>query len=1503
MRQHKRDYYQLTHPQQRIWYTDKINTSSHLHNIGGLVKMKGHIDINRMEKTLNIIVKKNDGLRLRFTEKHGEPIQYVEEFHYETIDFLDFSKFEIPKEQHEKWVKSLFETQFILEESKLHYFAIYKISENEYGVVIKFHHGICDGWGITLVQNQICEIYSSLINNNEICADDCNSYLDFIKEEQEYLNSDKFIKNKNFWNEKLKDIPEEFLYNSSNSLDGKRVSFYINNDLSKKIQKFVKDKKCSLNTFFIAILLIYINKSIQENDLVIGTPVFNRGSKAQKSMVGMFTSTMPFRFKIDTELNIDNVIKQINRELKYCFINQKYPYDLLVKDLEINKEGYDSLFKMSVNYYNSKFANDINSKIKIESEEYHSGNQSHSLQLVVQELEDENIKLNFDYKTLEYTDNQIITMYKCMMNIISNILKHEHLKINEIEIVSEEEKKQILYDFNDTNADYPRDKTIQELFEEQVERTPHNIAVVFEESKLTYRELNEKSNQLARVLIEQGVGPNTIVGIMVERSLEMVVGIMGILKAGGAYLPIDPEYPVERIRYMLEDSKTKVFLTKNALLKSVEFDGEIVDLEDEKINLREGYNLHRINAPHDLAYIIYTSGTTGNPKGVMIEHKNVVRLMFNNKMQFDFRETDVWTMFHSYCFDFSVWEMYGGLLYGGKLILVPKDKVIDTDEFLRVLKEEKVTVLNQIPTPFYSLMNKELAISEKELNLRYVIFGGEALKPEMLRAWIKKYPKTKLINMYGITETTVHVTYKEIGEEEINGVISNIGKAIPTLSTYIMGMNQKLLPIGMTGELYVGGEGVARGYLNREELTNQKFVANPYKSEERLYQTGDLARWLPDGNMEYLGRIDHQVKVRGFRIELGEIENQLLKNVEIKEAVVVDREDKLGNKYICAYVVSEKEVKELNLRAYLIENLPEYMIPSYFVKLEKIPLTNNGKLNRRELPEPNLVKVLNEYESPNNEIEEALVKVWVEVLGVDKIGINDNFYELGGDSIKAIQISSKLKNLGLEIRVKDILTFESIDKIATTAQIMESNKIIEDSVIEGTIINTPIIEWFINEKFIKEDSYNQYIQLEFKSSMDINMIRRSIKEIVCHHDSLRINYDKVAKKLFYNNASINEENIVECINLSEFNCDEQISKMNEIKYRLKNSFDLENSTLFKLVVFNLSEGKQSLLFMAHHLIVDGISWRIIVEDFLTIMNQLSSNEEVNLPMKTHSFKAWANALQDYSKKELGEEKAYWQSIADQDFEYPKDFDEGKDTVETANILNIELDEVTLKDLTKKVNEIYNLELNETLAIALVITLNDLSNSNEIVIELERHGREAINDYIDISRTVGWFTSMYPAYFTVNQEDMNNTIKSLKEQLRNIPNKGFNYSIMKFLNNELNNKGNKHIRLNYLGEFDTILDWERYNVSDIKFGLDSNECNLLTSLIDIDAMVVNKKLSINFTYSRNRFEDTTIQKFIDRYIYSLRLILDQCDNKDLKEFTPSDFDAVGISQEDLDSIFN
>ncbi|GAB6259741.1 amino acid adenylation domain-containing protein [Peribacillus sp. N1] len=1493
---HNKEYYQLTHPQRRIWFTDKINTNSQLHNIGGCVKIKGKIDINRMEKTLNIIIKNNDGLRLRFTEKHGEPIQYVKEFHYEGIDFLDFSKFETPKEQHEKWVKSLFENQFKLDDSKLYFFAIYKISENECGVVIQFHHGICDGWAITLIQNQICEIYSRLINNFEVSADECYSYLDFIKAEQEYLNSDKFIKNKNFWKEKLHDIPEEFLYNSSNSLDSKRMSFYINSDLSKKIQNFVKDEKCSLNTFFIAISLLYINKSIHKNDLVIGTPVFNRSSKAQKSMVGMFTSTMPFRFKLNTELNIGNLIKQINRELKLCFINQKYPYDLLVKDLEINKDGYDSLFKMSVNYYNSKYKNDINGTIKVESKEYHSGNQSHSLQLVVQELEDENIELNFDYKTLEYTDNQIKTMYQYMTNIINQVLKDEELTINNIKLINEEERIHKVFNLNSTANQYPK-KTVCELFEEQAKKTPDKVAVEFKEKTLTYRELNEKANQLSDFLREKGLSKQSNVAIMQTHSIDLLISILGVLKTGAVYLPIDPSYPIERINYMLEDSNSKMLLTNLEVDTNIKCQGTIINIRDIDLSFYNKEILTNVNDLNDLVYIIYTSGSTGKPKGVMVKHQGLTNYICWADKRYLKGEDESMALYSSISFDLTVTSIFTPLISGNRIIIYENDET----EFVlyKILRENKSTVVKLTPAHLTLLKDRD----NRNSNIKRFIVGGEDLKVNLAKEVHKSFGKSiEIFNEYGPTETVVGCMTYKYDEEIDKGVSVPIGYPADNVQIYILDQQLNIVPTGFVGEIYASGDGVAKGYLNREELTSERFVENPFVNKrKKMYKTGDMARYLENGVIEYIGRIDNQIKIRGHRVEISEIEKYLLENEFIKDAVVVYKENPSENLLLNAYIVNKKEINDFELKEWLLQFLPNYMIPTNFIFIDKIPLTVNGKVNYHLLPEPIIME--QEFVEYSTSAEKELVKAIEEILSVENISMNDNYYQLGGDSIKAIQISSKLKNKGLEIKIKDILDHDTIEEIAATIEESKELKSINQEQAQGVVERTPIMEWFFNQDFENQHLYNQHVLLEYTGVLDIDLVRVAVNRLIGHHDGLRMNYDKKDHRLFYNNEYINENFLVEYFDLSQYSYEGQYEKINHINDWVNAHLNIENGLLFHVTMFHLGGERQVLLFTAHHLIVDGISWRIILDDFLTILKQLNDKKEVKLPMKTHSFKTWAEALQEYSKKDFDTEKAYWQQISNRDFTYLVDDDREEDTVGTANVLYKELDEDTLNNLIKKVNEIYNLELNETLIIALVITLNDLTNRSDIVIELERHGREFVNDYIDVSRTIGWFTSMFPAYFVVDHEDINNNIKSLKEQLRNIPNKGFNYSILKFLNNELRDKGNKHIRFNYLGDFDTIFDREGLNFSNIKFGLDSDKKNSLTSLMDIDAIVVNKKLKISFTYSRNRFEDETIKKLMDSYVDTLKLILDKCTNEDLKEFTPSDFDAAGISQEELDSLFD
>ena len=919
----------------------------------------------------------------------------------------------------------------------------------------------------------------------------------------------------------------------------------------------------------------------------------------------------------------------------------------------------------------------------------------------------------------------------------------------------------------------------------------------------------------------------------------------------------------------------------------------------------DGDGLEPVNRPQDPAYIIYTSGTTGLPKGALITHDNVVRLMKNEKNPFAFGAADVWTMFHSYCFDFSVWEMYGALLYGGRLVIIPAMTARSPEAFLHILKREGVTVLNQTPSAFYGLIDEESPCPDRLARLRYVIFGGEDLRPGKLSAWQSRYPAVGLINMYGITETTVHVTYKEITRQEIEHNTCSIGTPIPTLAAYVVDKHQRLLPAGIEGELLVSGQGVGRGYLNRGQQSREKFMDNPFKPGERLYRSGDLVKILADGELGYLGRIDQQVKIRGYRIEPGEIENRLVRHRQINGAVVIDRQQDHNKKYLCAYYTAAAELDTASLIDFLARELPEYMIPAYFVHLDKIPLTPNGKVDRSALPEPE-VRSGREYAAPGNEVETALAEVWKGVLGMEKVGVNDNFFMLGGDSIKTIQIVSRLKSAGYKVDMRDIFERRTIRELAPL--VTQLDKVTDQSVVSGPLPLTPIQRKFLRGDHTDIDGFVWPVVLVSRERLAGESVRAVFGKLQEHHDALRMTFgpDRDSRgQVIQRNAGLDHP-----LWLEEFDFCEEREAQDLLKQKIaaiQGGMDVQQGPLLRLGLFHLKDGDR-LLIAVHHLVIDGVSWRILFEDIEALFQQYFRKERLTLPLKTDSFKAWAQHLVRYADSPgFLAERAYWAGLESAEVpEIDRDFAE-QGLLKDRQGFSFSLGGKETELLLTETNGAFGTEINDILTAALCMAVRQVYGHDRVLLALEGHGRQDIVEGVDLSRTVGWFTVEYPVVLDAGYDDMARQIKEVKEALRRVPHKGIGYGILKYVTTEKNRQDiafglTPRISFNYLGQFDQdVKQMSRFSIAresaESEITLNRQDEYYLT----VNGMVSHRRLRMVLYYGKKQFKPGTIKTLAQAYEAALKSMITFCVGRKKRELSPSDLTYKGLSIPQLDAL--
>lgn len=1037
-------FYPLSYPQQSIWYIEKYYQNLSFSNLVMIVRLYENVNFELLTKAINLVLKENDTMRLRISEKRNKPEQYFYDYEEYKFDFMDFN-YPNGLQDLESWEMKTTRTPFELTDSNLFYFVLIKISEQEGAFYFKCHHILFDVWGVSLVVKQILENYWKLQTNQTISTGSRPSYIDYILSEQEYLTSEKFFAHKAFWNRKFETLPEPTYIKKrsiGNSKSANRTTFIFSHEITAQINAFCAEQKISVFIFFFSILSIYLAKVTSNNDIVISTPVLNRANAKEKATVGMFVNNVLFRTILHEPLDFLAYIRILSKDWRQILKNQRYPHDLLLKDLRAKNKKLDRLTDISLSYQNARF--DAES-IKYKTDWSFNGNEISSLMIHINDREGEGrLFIDYAYSVEVFISEDIEQIHNGMTGLIQDVLNNPLKSLSELEILSDQEKEKLLTDFNATQANYPQNKSLSRLFAEQVEKNPDKIALVYQNQELTYRELDQKANSLARLLQAKGVKKDTIVGLMVKRSFEMIIGMLGVLKAGGAYLPLDPGYPEARIVYMLEDSNAKILMTQSGLESGLKFQIDKIYLDDPESYAGDISNPEETGGPHDLAYVIYTSGSTGNPKGVMVEQKGVNNLIHTISNRLNLTPSETVISITTFSFDIFVVETIVALVKGLTVVIANEDEQRIPRLLFDLIDRYKVDILQTTPTRMQSIL-KETNGREGLANLAKILIGGESF-PETLLTQLKQITPAEIYNGYGPTETTVYSIVQNI----TNADRITIGKPVANTQIYILDQNLGLVPVGTTGEIYISGDGLARGYLNNNELTAKSFIANPYMPGTKMYRTGDLGRWLADGTIEYLGRNDAQVKIRGFRIELGEIENCLLNHEKIRQAAVAVKEDKNGKKYLSAYLVGD-QVPVADLRAHISKSLPDYMVPARFTWLHEIPLTPSGKTNRKALPEPDqqLLEEVAAYAAPRNSTEKILTELWAKTLELERVGIDDNLFSLGGDSLTVIEILSGLFSYEWPITAQDFYDYPTIRELS--AKIRGLIKAQSDTADEQTV--------------------------------------------------------------------------------------------------------------------------------------------------------------------------------------------------------------------------------------------------------------------------------------------------------------------------------------------------------------------------------------------------------------------------------------------------------------------
>jgi len=1231
--------YSLTPLQEGILFHHLEDSQSTGYVVQSILKVTGQLNEYAIRKSLDYIERRHAALRTSIIyEGLSKPRQVVFVKKQIELSFLDLSEFETSEQEKlfESAVHKDINRGYNLTTDSLMRVTCVKYDEQNHKIIFNFHHIIIDGWCTSLVFGDLFKYYNWLIEGRseqdileQIEREERlgGKYSDYIQ----WLEKQDQEEGLAYWEELLESYDQIAKIDSMEALPQTqeqmcRLSISLGKEKSQKLIDLAKENQVTINTVAEAAWGVVLQKYNNSNDVVFGKVVSGRNADIEgiEQIVGLLVNTIPVRVKSNDEIRAKDLWYELQ---KVANEGISYHYCSLAEIQGKTRLGSDLIQTLFVfeNYYIDEKS--LNAGMKRLSIQMVSGREQTNYDITISmHYNEEGLHADVIYAPNKYGEGEMKKLLEKINQVLIKFGENDKTKIRDIELINEKEQKIVLNEFNDTYTEYPRDKTVVQLFEEQVQKTPDKTAVIYDGAKITYRELNEKSNQVAHILREKGVTRDTFVAILAERNIETIIGIYGIIKAGGAYVPVDPKYPKERLNYILKDSAPKAVLTYKT---RIETDIEVIDLSDEELYKNNSVDSPvQLNKPEDLIYVIYTSGTTGKPKGVMIEHRNVLRLVKNTNYVELNQDTKI-LQTGSIAFDASTFELFGSLLNGGELSLIKSEDLTDGQKLKEILDKNGINTIFITTALFNQMIDLNNSIFDKITN---ILVGGERASEDHIKRLLDRRT-ANFIHVYGPTESTTFTSSCEIKCIRNNKI--PIGKPISNTKIYILdGIN--LCGIGITGEICIAGEGLARGYLNEQELTKEKFIDNPF-GEGKLYRSGDFGRWLEDGNIEFLGRIDEQVKIRGFRIELGEIESEIKNHPGVKEAAVIVKQDKTGDKGIYAYIVAEQDVEIDSLRDGLAQALPEYMIPSHMMKIDALPLTINGKWDKRALPEIEM-KTRNEYIAPRNHQEEIVSQAFKEVLDVEKVGVKDNFFALGGNSIKSIKLVYQLRELQYEIQVKDIINGETVEKISKLMRKVGQNKeLIEVAAVYSDYISEDHCEnkmEQLDKEFFKRemDKYLEYtksnivysyspthLQKVFLVANSTNCMDQKIvvtgicsrndiigavKEIIINSsDSLRTSYDKKNEQLVIYEHDANDNLYIPYFDLTQFD-DGYIKEMHQfILEGLPVEYEEGRKNQTSLVVVTKeAEDKHVVYIVVSHAVWDGMSTKIFADEMARLLN-------------------------------------------------------------------------------------------------------------------------------------------------------------------------------------------------------------------------------------------------------------------------------------------------------------